>query len=50
MLIDHRTQATRELMSVAPDKMELSSIARDNQTVYFVRFVQQEDIWLMRSK
>jgi len=50
MLIDSRTHATRELMSVAPDTMELSSITRDNQTVYFVRYVQQEDIWLMRSK
>jgi hypothetical protein len=50
MLIDSRTHATRELMSVAPDTMELSAITRDNQTVYFVRYVQQEDIWLMRSK
>ena len=50
MLIDSRTQATRELMSVAPDTMALSSITRDNHTVYFVRYVQQEDIWLMRSK
>ncbi len=50
MLIDSRTHATRELMSVAPDTMSLSSITRDNRALYLVRYVQQEDIWLMRSK
>ena len=50
MLIDSRTRTTRELMSIAPDTMQLSSITRDNRTIYFVRRVEQSDIWLMRLK
>jgi hypothetical protein len=50
VLIDSRTHATRELLSVAPDTMQLSWLTRDNRTVYFVRQVEQADIWLMRSK
>jgi Tol biopolymer transport system component len=51
MLIDRVTHATRELMSVAPDSMDSRwSITRDNRTIYFVRHVNQADIWLMRSK
>jgi hypothetical protein len=51
MLIGSVTHATRELMSVAPDAMDLRwSISRDNRTIYFARQVQQADIWLMRSK
>jgi Tol biopolymer transport system component len=51
MLIDRTTHATRELMSVAPDSMDSRwSITRDNRTIYFVRQVDQADIWLMRSK
>ena len=50
-LIDSRTHATRELLSVAPDTMDLYwSITRDNRTIYFVRRVEQADIWLMRMK
>ena len=51
MLIDRLTHATRELLSVAPDTMDLRwSITRDNRTIYFIRQVEQSDIWLMRSK
>jgi hypothetical protein len=50
MLIDSQTQVTRELMSIAPDTMDLSWVTRDNRAVYFVRRVEQADIWLMRSK
>jgi Tol biopolymer transport system component len=50
MLIDSRTRTTRELMSIAPDTMKLSGITRDNRTIYFVRHVEQSDIWLMRLK
>ena len=50
VLIDSRTRATRELMSIAPDTMQLWSPTRDNRTIYFVRHVEQADIWLMRSK
>jgi Tol biopolymer transport system component len=50
-LIDVGTHVTRELLSVAPDTMDLWwSITRDNRTIYFVRQVEQADIWLMRSK
>jgi len=50
-LIDVGTRVTRELLSVAPDTMDLKwSITRDNLTIYFVRQVQQADIWLMRSR
>jgi hypothetical protein len=46
MLIGSVTHATRELMSVAPDAMDLRwSISRDNRTIYFARQVQQADIW-----
>ncbi|MGH9141202.1 MAG: hypothetical protein ACRD2I_08685, partial [Vicinamibacterales bacterium] len=51
MLIDRVTHATHELMSVAPDTMDIRwSITRDNRTIYFVRVVEQADIWLMRAK
>jgi len=50
VLIDSRTRATRELMSIAPDTMQLWWPTRDNRTIYFVRQVEQADIWLMRSK
>jgi Tol biopolymer transport system component len=50
MLIDSETRATRELMSIAPDTMHLWWPTRDNRTIYFVRHVEQADIWLMRSK
>jgi Tol biopolymer transport system component len=51
MLLDRTTHATRELLSVAPDTMDLRwSIARDERTIYFVRQVQQSDIWVMRTK
>ena len=51
MLLDRVTHAARALMSVAPDTMDLRwSITRDNRTIYFVRQVEQADIWLMRSK
>jgi Tol biopolymer transport system component len=51
MLIDRVTHATRELMSVAPDSLDMRwSITRDNRTIYFVRQVDQADVWLMRSK
>jgi hypothetical protein len=51
MLIDRVTHATRELMSVTPDSLDGRwSITRDNRTIYFVRQVDQADIWLMRSK
>jgi hypothetical protein len=51
MLIDRETHATRELMSVAPDSLDMRwSITRDNRTIYFVRQVDQADVWLMRSK
>ena len=50
VLIDSRTHATREVMSIAPDTMQLWSPTRDNRTIYFVRHVEQADIWLMRSK
>jgi Tol biopolymer transport system component len=49
-LIDSQTHATRELMSVAPDTMDLWAVTRDNRTIYLVRHVEQADIWLMRSK
>jgi hypothetical protein len=50
VLIDSRTHATRELMSIAPDTMQGSWLTRDNRTIYFGRHVEQADIWLMRSK
>jgi Tol biopolymer transport system component len=51
MLIDRTTHATRELLSVAPDTMDLRwSVTWDNRTIYFVRVVEQADIWLMRAK
>jgi serine/threonine protein kinase/Tol biopolymer transport system component len=50
MLIDSRTRALRELMSVAPDTMQLSSVTQDNRTIYFVRHIDQADIWLMRRR
>jgi serine/threonine protein kinase len=50
MLMDLGTQATRELLSVAPDTMDVRwSITHDNRTIYYVRQVEQADIWLMRS-
>jgi Tol biopolymer transport system component len=51
LLLDVVTHKTRELMSIAPDKMDFRwSITRDNRTIYFVRVVEQADVWLMRSK
>jgi len=52
LLIDRLTHATRELMSIAPDRIQLSSssLTRDNRAIYFVRHVEQADIWLMRLK
>ena len=51
-LIDLDTHMTRELLSVAPDTMDYTrwSITRDNRTIYFVRQVEQADIWLMRTR
>ena len=51
-LIDVDTHMTRELLSVAPDTMDNFrwSITRDNRTIYFVRQVEQADIWLMRTR
>lgn len=38
-------------MSIAPDTMDIRwSITRDDRTIYFVRVVEQADVWLMRSK
>jgi Tol biopolymer transport system component len=51
-LINLDTHVTRELLSVAPDTMDNNrwSITRDNRTIYFVRKVEQADIWLMRTR
>jgi hypothetical protein len=43
-----KTRATREIPSIAPDRLELWSIARDNSAAYFVRAAAKADIWLMR--
>jgi hypothetical protein len=37
-------------MSIAPDIVDLGWLTRDNRAVYFVRHVEQADIWLMRFK
>jgi Tol biopolymer transport system component len=57
MLIDSQTHAVREVTSIALDTITnsggaagLSWLTRDNRTIYFVRHVEQADIWLMRSK
>jgi Tol biopolymer transport system component len=48
LLIDTKTRATREILSIAPDRLELWSIARDNSAAYFVRTAAKADIWLMK--
>jgi len=51
LVVDSRTHAVRELMSIAPDTIDYRwSITRDNRTLYFVRAVEQSDIWMMRLK
>jgi eukaryotic-like serine/threonine-protein kinase len=57
MLIDSETRAVRELMSNALNTVTdsggaagLAWLTRDNRTIYFVRHVEQADIWLMRLK
>ena len=51
LLLERGARAARELLSVAPDTMDVRwSITRDNRRIYFVRRVEQADIWLMRSK
>jgi hypothetical protein len=51
LLVDLAPHTVRELISVAPDTMDMRwSITRDNRTIYFVRLVEQADVWLMRSK
>jgi dipeptidyl aminopeptidase/acylaminoacyl peptidase len=58
MLIDSQTHAVRELISVGLDTttygggaaVGLEWLTRDNRTIYFVRHLEQADIWLMRTK
>jgi Tol biopolymer transport system component len=48
LLIDLKTRATREVLSIAPDKLDLWSITRDNSAAYIVRTAAKADIWLMK--
>jgi Tol biopolymer transport system component len=57
MLIDSETRAVRELMANALHTVSdmggaagLAWLTRDNRAIYFVRHVEQADIWLMRLK
>ena len=51
LLLERGARAARELLSIAPDTMDVRwSITHDNRRIYFVRRVEQGDIWLMRSK
>jgi len=49
-LIDSKTRATRDVVSVAPDRLELWSVTSDNSAAYFVRDAAKADIWLMKLK
>ena len=49
-LIDSKTRAIREVVSIAPDRLELWSVTRDNSAAYFVRIASKADIWLMKLK
>jgi Tol biopolymer transport system component len=49
-LIDSKTRATRDVVSIAPDRLDLWSVSRDNRAAYFVRIVAKADIWLMKLK
>ncbi len=49
-LIDRQTGSIRDLLSVAPDILELWSMSRDDRTAFVTRRVSQADIWLMTLK
>ena len=49
-LIDSKTRTTRDVLSIAPDRLDLWSVTRDNTAAYFVRSAAKADIWLMKLK
>jgi len=46
-LADHETLKTHEILSLAPDKVGVFVVSRDDRWIYFVRSSSESDLWLL---